>query len=264
MRMRHSLLLLCALASVQVSYRCGTLSTVGARFVSDSQEVALGEEFHRQIVDDPQFPLYTEKVGFNQSLVSYVENLGQTIARSQNDRPDIEYYFTLIDNDTAVNAFAVPGGYIYLYTGLIKAVRNEAELAGVIGHELGHITKRHGVKLMIQQRGYDFALDILVGDSSLARTALDIAGGLTFLKYSRDNEYEADSLAVVYTADAGFNPTGMKTFLQLLAAEGEPVFEKLSTHPASSNRIEDVEKVLARQPAGVLNLPLGEGEIPRP
>jgi predicted Zn-dependent protease len=257
------LVLLLLSAPAPVFYHCGTLSSVGARFVSDSQEVAMGRQFHKEILADPSFPLYTDKENHNPRLVSYIDSLGRLLARAQNDRSDIDYVFTVIDNDTTVNAFAVPGGYIYIYTGLIRGVRNEAELAGVMGHELAHITMRHGVQLMLQQRGYDLALDIIVGDSSLARGLLDVAGGLTFLKYKRVNEEEADSLAVAYTSAAGLNPLGMKTFLELLAQDESQVWELFSTHPPSTERAEEVERIAESHFEQDLNRSLG-GAIPNP
>jgi predicted Zn-dependent protease len=233
-----------------------TVGTVGSYLVSDSEEVAIGENFHEQIVNDSvNFPLYENNPEHNEMLVDYIDSLGQLIADGQDDRDDIEYHFTIIDNDTTVNAFATPGGFIYIYTGLIKEAQYESEIAGVLGHELGHITKRHGVKLLVANNATDFVLDLIVGDSTTLRNVIDLANGLSFLKYSRVNEYEADSLGTEYLISAGLNPTGMQTFLEFLVSYAGVSFEPLATHPDGEKRVEAVEQLISSKDSALLERP---------
>ncbi len=232
-----------------------TVGETGAKFVSDSQEVKLGRQFHEQLRQDTSLRFYTEKPGYNQRLVSYIDTIGHRLARNQETRPDFLFHFFIIDNDSTVNAFALPGGYIYLFTGLIDSARNEAEIAGVMAHEIGHVTERHGVERLMAQKGYDFILDILVGDSTRVRNVVDIAAGLSVLDYSKDQEYEADSLSIDYLIASGYNPLGMKTFLEFLASKQGVVFEPLSTHPDSDKRVAEVDSLISRHDPKVTDYP---------
>ncbi|KMQ52898.1 Peptidase lipoprotein, M48 family [Chitinispirillum alkaliphilum] len=216
-------------------------------FISDQAEVELGRQVKRVILsDNQQFPEYTA----NESLIRYVDSIGQALVEAQQDRKEIGYTFALIDNPDIINAFALPGGFVFVYTGLIKAARNEAELAGVLAHEIGHITKRHGIKRLIQTYGAGLLLEILISeDAQVTRKLSEIAAKLAFLQYGRSNEYEADSVAVEYMHLAGYNPTGMQTFLELLneyTQESSPVMELFSTHPDTERRIERVERIISR------------------
>lgn len=223
--------------------------TVTAIFISDQQEVEMGENFVEQIeADTVNYPLYEDNPDHDPDLVDYVDELGRKLASSQDDRTTIDYHFTIIDKDSVINAFAVPGGFIYIYTGLIKQARDEAEISGVLAHELGHITKRHGAKRMVNAMGIEFVLDLVVGKENALRTALDLGSGILFLKYSRDDEYQADSCAVEYSVNAHMNPLGMKTFLKYLASLSEgPSWDVLSTHPPSEERADSVQALIDRK-----------------
>ncbi|MBN1578302.1 MAG: M48 family metalloprotease [Chitinispirillaceae bacterium] len=243
---------------MHLSLSCNKIQDVATDLlISDEQEIELGTQYKAQIeADSDDYPLYTAKTDYNQNLVKYIDSIGRNIARHQDDR-DIDFTFTVIDNDTVVNAFAVPGGFVYIYTGLIKSARNEAEIAGVLAHEIGHITNRHGAKQMVKQFGISTLLDVLVGDSSAVRTVMDISSGLLFLKYSKENEFEADSSSVEYLIKTGYNPSGMKTFLEFLADMGGGTASKLatflSTHPPTDERIKAVERIIGRKSSDIQN-----------
>lgn len=229
---------------------------------SDAQEVKLGRQFKEEIESDSTtYPLYRNSPDAKQELIDYVDSLGELAAQNQSDRDSIDFSFTIVDVDTMINAFAVPGGFIYVYTGLLLNARNEAEIAGVLSHEVAHVAKRHGMKTLLKSYGYDFLLDILVGDSTKLRTVVDVGTGLAFLKYSRENEYEADSCAVEYLISSGVNPSGMKTFLELLAEQSGYSFEFLSTHPKTENRIERVTELIASKPSSVTELPVPQTKV---
>jgi beta-barrel assembly-enhancing protease len=237
---------------------CSTVSDIATNLmVSDAQEVQLGTQYRQQIEDDKtNYPLYTQRTSYNTNLVNYIETIGQKIVSNQNDRTGIEFKFTVINNDSVINAFAIPGGFVYVYTGLLIKASNEAEIAGVLAHEIAHVAKRHGAKRLVREYGIDALLDVLVGDSSGIRLALDITKNLVFLDYGRDNEFESDSCAVEYLTSAGYNPNGMKTFLEVLATMGgssSKLEQLLSTHPDSKDRVARVERIINRKSDTIKN-----------
>jgi predicted Zn-dependent protease len=214
--------------------------------ISDEQEVALGKKFQKEIDNDSvSYPHF-----HGDGRVSrFVDSLGQRIADLQTDRKSLVFDFTVIE-DTSINAFAIPGGHVYVNTGLLKNADNIAEVAGVIAHEIGHITQYHGRDLFVEQSAFESMNSILFGDSaSIAGALATMVANMTFLKYSRNNEFEADSCAVVYATKAGVNPIGMENFLQKLKNRygNEPkIFEPFSTHPPLSDRISRVKEVIGK------------------
>ncbi|MBD3316760.1 MAG: M48 family metalloprotease [Chitinivibrionales bacterium] len=242
------LLLLGVLVAVAVCFVWGcvrVLDAVGKTcsflFIGKEDEVQLGRRYYDEIVGrTDEYPVLDSVV--YDDFYDYFRDIGDRLAASQTDRPEdgiLEYVFTIID-DTTINAFAVPGGFIFVYTGLIKKCANEAQLAGVMAHELGHITKKHGVDAMCSSGLIDYSINVLLGDSSVIGQAVD---GLLFMNgISQPNEYEADSCAVAYMAEAGYNPYGMRDFLDTLRDMGDVWFEPLSTHPETAKRIAAVEK----------------------
>ena len=223
---------------------CGTATNaVRPLFLSEPDEIALGNKFKEEILSDTEnYPEYTE----NQDVIDYIRNMGQKIARAQKDRDTLPFTFTIIDVDTMINAFAIPGGHVFIYTGLIKNATNGAQVAGVVAHEIGHITKYHGANRLVQSSFASSINDILFGDSSsAAKTVATIVESMVFLKYSKNDEYQADSCAVAYTLLSDYNPVGMKQFLQKLYdlyGEQPKIFEPFSTHPPLSKRVEETQK----------------------
>ncbi|MGD1895942.1 MAG: M48 family metallopeptidase [Phormidesmis sp.] len=201
--------------------------------MSDSQEVDLGGGINRQLIESGQIRIHE-----NSSLNAYVDDIGQTLA-DVSDRPDIPYTFQIVEDD-AVNAFATMGGYVYVTTGLMAAADNEAELAGVIGHEIGHIAGRHAVQQMRQAaitQGITGALG--VNRDRLVNIGTQIA---LQLPASRSDEYEADRHGFHSMGRAGYDQTGMVSFMQKLVREGSPP-EFLSTHPDARNRVNSLQEL---------------------
>jgi predicted Zn-dependent protease len=221
-------------------------------FISDEQEVELGDKFKAQILaDSVNYPQYKNTSTKRDSVIKYVTNMGQKIVTAQNDRKNLNFDFTLIDNDTTLNAFAVPGGHLFVYTGLLKAANSGAEVAGVLAHEIGHVTMRHGANQLMKSTAVSTVSQILFGgdSSSIANAVLSVCENLLFLKFSRDDEYQADSCSVKYTVASHYNPFGMKHFFQTLTAKyggGMGSFEVLSTHPDTDKRIQGVERVIGK------------------
>ena len=219
--------------------------------LSTQQEVEIGQQAAREI--ERSLPIYRDPV-----VQGYVDSLGQALARHSR-RTDIAYHIKVVDTDE-VNAFAVPGGWLYVNRGLITTAENESEIAGVMGHEIGHVVGRHGARQITKQFGMGVLIELAVGGSGDRTLARDVAGqfaqlgaGLTLLKYGRDAELEADRFAVEETYSAGVDPEGIVTFFEKLLAEQESRQEGaavwFSTHPATQERIAKVHDMIAELPA---------------
>ncbi len=217
---------------------CATNPVTGKRQVSllsEAEELAIGQqqdaEIRREmgVYDDP-------------ALQRYVSEIGQELARTSH-RPNLPWTFTIIDSP-AINAFALPGGYVYVTRGILAYLDDEAELAGVLGHEIGHVTARHAAQAYTRQAQANLGLTILsIFVPSTAPFADLGATGLSvlFLKNGREAEIEADRLGVEYGSGAGYDPAGVPRFLSTLARvsalseRGIPNW--LSTHPDPGSRV---------------------------
>ncbi len=180
-----------------------------------------------------------EQILADRTVTDYVNRTGQHIARLS-DRPDITYHFVVIQ-DKAPNAFAVPGGYIYVHTGLLKSLDSQSQLAGVLGHEIGHIVARHGVKQLQERLGAGDLSSLVFGASSdSTKAAAD--SGVVLLQggYDKSMESEADEFGEMYMARAGFNPEGMAQAMDNVAKRsegGEGFWETLAkNHPPAAKR----------------------------
>lgn len=236
---------------------CSSVNDVIRPFLlSEADEIAMGDKFSLQISsDNTNYPPYTG----NPAVSRYVDSLGRVIAAAQTDWTSLipNFKFSIIKNDSMINAFAVPGGHVYLYTGLLLAAENESQVAGVIAHEIAHITKHHSADALIKQNMTGFITDVVFGsEASSLKAVTELLSGFAFLKFSRTNEYEADSCAVAYTKAAGMNPQGMSQFLGILQKQYgddprllEPFEELISTHPKVSERISEVNGIIQQSGA---------------
>ena len=221
----------------------GTISDIN--IFSDAQEVQLGKQFSRQIEQD--LKIYSDP-----TVTAYIDQLGQHLA-NHSQRQNITYHFKVVDTEV-VNAFAIPGGYLYVNIGLIRAAENESELAGVIGHEIGHVVGKHGVKQMTRQLGLAAVAQLALGEnqSKLKQMVAGLAANGVLMKYGRDAEREADIYAVQEMYDAGIDPEGMATFFEKLLKlqKGKPskLEQIFSTHPPTAERIAAVRARIAQLP----------------
>lgn len=208
-------------------------------FITTEEEVALGYRLSQQIKKDMNL-LYDEQ------MRARLEKIGQKLA-DVSDRKDLRYKFNIVD-DEEFNAFALPGGFIYVNSGLMKAA-NDDELACVLGHEIGHVAARHGVKRLQANLGYQLIVNIALGRSSAESIlqVLDITYNIIALGYSRQDEFLADKLAVKYAKLAGYNPYGMVTFFKKMEQNKKPGVELvfLSSHPPLKERIKRVEEEIS-------------------
>ncbi len=204
---------------------------------SREEEIAMGESLDVQIkrevtiLDNPEF-------------TSYVDSVGQAVV---NGHDTIEFHFQVIDDDSTINALAAPGGWIYIYTGLIKRMDSEAELAGVLGHEAGHVVARHSTEQLTKLYGYSLVIAAILGNDPGFWESLtaQIFGTAGFMHYSRENEFEADSLGTYYEYCANYDPDGMLGVLNMLNdlsdAELSTLGAVFATHPPTPDRISRVE-----------------------
>jgi len=180
----------------------------------------------------------------------YVNHIGQKIVRNSDAK--VAFTIKVIDSDE-VNAFALPGGFMYVNTGLLLATQNEAELAGVMAHEIAHVAARHATRQMTRQKMFDFASIPLVfvggGLGMVLQTATSVAKPLELNKFSRGFEDEADYLGTEYLYKAGYDPTALISFFERMEtmrrAKPGKVAKVFSTHPETSNRIRKLQKELA-------------------
>ncbi|PSO53894.1 MAG: peptidase [Cyanobacteria bacterium QH_6_48_35] len=199
--------------------------------MSDEQEVKLGKQINQQISDQVQ--LYR-----GQEVNQYVSRIGQQLVR-YSDRTDIPYKFQVVE-DSSVNAFATMGGYVYVTTGLIKAADNQAQLASVIAHEIGHISSRHSVEQMRQSAIAQGVLSAAgVNQSAAVQIGVDLA---LQRPNSREDEYEADVRGLRMMRKAGYAPSAMVNFFDELKQQGGSPPTFLSDHPAVSDRVEALKQ----------------------
>ena len=224
---------------------CAVNPATGQRqfmLISESEEIEMGRE-----ADGP----ITESLGLYESeaLQATVSDLGNEMA-SRSERPALPWSFKLVD-DPMVNAFALPGGFIFITRGIMAALNSEAELAGVIGHEIGHVTARHSASQMSSQQLQQIGLgvgSILSSDVASVAGVLSAGLGLLNMRYSRGDESQSDELGVRYMSRAGYDPNALVGVFQTLALAGGgggSVPEWASTHPDPVNREEDIREIIA-------------------
>ncbi|KAB0241857.1 M48 family peptidase [Microcystis aeruginosa EAWAG127a] len=203
--------------------------------ISPQQEVALGRQINQGLLESGKI-----KLSKDAKINQYVQEIGQRLAATS-DRPDLPYTFQVV-RDNSINAFATMGGFVYLHTGLIKTADNEAELASVIAHEIGHIVGRHSIT---QLRNTALAQGLLSAAGLDTKTWVQLGVNLTYnLPNSRKDELEADRLGLNNLAEAGYAPTAMISFMGKLAQQGGSIPAILSTHPATGDRIFALQKQL--------------------
>lgn len=216
----------------------------GSCGVSTQQEVQLGAEYSSEI--NRQLPIITDA-----TVHRTINLLGDQIARY--GTRGLNYTFYVV-NSNQVNAFAVPGGYVYVNRGLIERTRNWSELAGVLAHEIGHVEERHSVEQLERQNQANLGINlayILLGraPSGVERAAIQVGGTAVFARYSRDAENEADRVAIPLMLAAGVHPRGLITMFELLLSEQRSrpgaVETWFSTHPTTEDRIENTRRAIS-------------------
>lgn len=212
----------------------------GVNLFSVQQDIELGAQVSGEIeADKAQFPIL-DSTKYT-SVYQYVYKVRDKILNTGliDFKEEFNWKIRIIHDDSTLNAFCTPGGYIYVYTGILKFLDSEDQFAGVLGHEMAHADMRHSTRQMTQMFGVQILLDVLAGD----RVALkEITGALVGLKFSRKHETEADEKSVTYLCPTDYNAAGGAGFfekIQSMGGSGVPEF--LSTHPDPGNRIENFQ-----------------------
>jgi beta-barrel assembly-enhancing protease len=216
--------------------------------IGTQQEIEMGQQYAAEI--NRQLPIVDDPV-----IHRYINDLGNRIQRQPGAR-DIPYTYYVV-NINEVNAFAVPGGFIYINRGIIDRADNLSELAGVLAHEIGHVEARHSVamleRMQAAQVGVTVASVLLGGPpGGLAGAAVDVGAGLFFARHSREAEHEADAIAVNLLPGAGIDPNGLVTFFRKLLDEQQrtptTVEQWFSTHPLTEDRIATTRDLIRALP----------------
>lgn len=234
--------------------------------LTPQEEIILGQQGGQEVVQ--QFGgLYPDP-----ALQSYVDQVGQQVVQnSPAGQSPYPFEFNLLNDPDTINAFALPGGQIFLTTGLLRHLTSEAQLAGVLGHEVGHVVARHGSEHLARQQ-LGVALVNAIGlaasdDAASARQAAVLAQAvnqLVNLNYSRSDELESDRLGFAFMADANYNPAGLVELMAILnqASQGGQPPEFLSTHPNPANRTEYLQAMIEETYPNGVPEDLIEGEQP--
>ena len=231
---------------------CALVLTVASCAVSTQQEVQLGANYAAQI--DTQLPIVRDP-----SVVSYINALGNQLAKVADTR-GLTWHFAVVDSKE-VNAFAVPGGWIYVNRGLVERAQTMNQLAGVIGHEIGHVTLRHTVQQMQQSQEVNGGLMALctltkVCNSGAAQAGINLGGSALFASFSRQDEAQADDQGVKNSVNAGIDPHGVPEMFRILLNERKTnpsaVDAWFATHPGEEDRITATMKQIAAYPPSQL------------
>jgi predicted Zn-dependent protease len=212
----------------------------------------MGSNFATQIAKE--LPLVKDP-----EITRYITILGDSLARVADQR-NLDWHFAVVDS-REVNAFAVPGGFIYINRGLIERATTMAQVAGVIGHEIGHVTRRHSIKQMQKAQGANIGATLLCTltaacNSGLSQTALSLGANAAFAKFSRTDEAEADDEGVRYVIRAGIDPNGIPEMFEILQKERKTAPTEIdrffASHPMEESRITETRRMIAAVPAAQL------------
>ena len=227
--------------------------SAGCASISPQQEVQMGAEYAQQI--NAQLPIVRDA-----QVNQYINALGDQIARVADDR-GIDFKFYVV-NSPDVNAFAVPGGHVYINRGLIERAQTMAQVAGVLGHEIAHVTERHSVEQMEKQQGAQLGLTLgcvlapSICNNQAGATAINLGANAAFARFSRKDESEADTRGVEFVTRAGIDPRGVPQMFRILLDERQRNPSRLeawfATHPLEEDRIQRTQSQIAGLRAAVL------------
>ncbi|WP_018138030.1 MULTISPECIES: M48 family metallopeptidase [unclassified Thioalkalivibrio] len=243
------------LAAVLALVGVFVLASACAPRVSVQEERQLGEELAADL--NAELPIVEEP-----AINDYINSLGRSIAAVADDREEIDYTFYVV-NGPDVNAFAVPGGHIYVYRGLIERADDMSELAGVLAHEVGHVVKRHGIDQWRRAQQAEMGLAVVYGvilgrdPGAAEQVAVQVGAAGVFAGYSREAEREADDVAIGYLVDAGIHPIGLVSFFETLLDERDRdpgrVEQFFATHPTTRERVENTQARIDALPQETLD-----------
>jgi predicted Zn-dependent protease len=237
--------------STQRSFETGVAKVL----VSPEQENQIGLQLKNEL-DTKEGVVYLN----DPTVVDYVRATANNVIQfGKKERPEVSWQVFVIDDSKTVNAFATPGGYLYVYRGLLETAQNEAELAAVMAHETGHVVARHAARSLITAYGIDAVASLAAGSNPglLTKIATNVAGQGLLLTHSRADETEADEFGARYASAAGYDPHAFSTFFQRLQKEEgntPAVLSYLSDHPATGDRITHINQYIQANNLGGTNL----------
>lgn len=255
----HKILFYFAIFMLPITlYNCAASSM---NLFTDSDDIALGKQVSDEIRNNPkEYPIYkgdpAVKKYINDKIVQEI-----LVSPKIQKKNVYDYRIELIDDDSVYNAFALPGGNIYIYTGILKYLDSEAALAGVLGHEIAHAEQRHATKRMTKSYGVSILTNIILGDkpSQIAEISANLFVGLAFLANSRSDEDESDQYSFEYLKDTRFYPGGVKFFFEKMRDDGlvnlksRSIETFLSTHPDPIDRISSTNQRLQQNNIQVID-----------
>ncbi|MFO7613940.1 MAG: M48 family metalloprotease [Bacteroidales bacterium] len=242
--MKTAIRLLVALALPAILFFSACKDDNGVNLFTVEDDKAFGLQMKEMIQSDPaKYPVLNKNQ--HPEAYSHIERVRDSILATGLVNYDKEFVWEVfIINDTIMNAFCTPGGYVYFFTDLIKFLDNEAEFAGVMAHEMSHAARRHSTQQLTKAYGLQILLSIVLGQNpnQLAEIAADLAAGVAFLAFSRSDEYQADEDAVKYLYATSYDARGVAGFFEKIEGNPQPP-EFLSTHPNPGNRIEKILEI---------------------
>lgn len=214
--------------------------------ISDEQEASLGLQVHEELLKK------NTRFSSDPTVVGYVQGLARKLEAPASRDRTLGWQWFVIDDPGTINAFATPGGRVYVYTGLLLAAQTEAEVVGVLGHEMGHVVGRHSARQLVAAKGLETVAAMALGKDApqVALVASQLVGSGAVLAYGRDMELEADRYGARYSSTTGYDPRGLTSFFEKLKAKyGDtgPVLTLLSTHPSNSDRINRLTALIAEE-----------------
>jgi predicted Zn-dependent protease len=218
---------------------------------SDSDDIKLGQQIDSEIKKDAkEYPILQNRPDVKAYCVNITKRILASPAVTKNGV--YAYQVEVIKDDSTINAFCTPGGYVYVYTGLLKFLDNEATLAGVLGHEIAHAERRHATQRMTKAYGVQMLLSLVLGENpnQIASIAANLFTGLGLLANSRADETEADEYSFKYLSTSEYYPGGIRFFFDKIGAsgtrQGGSLERLLSTHPLPQDRVDHVKEMLAK------------------
>ena len=256
--MNKNLILLIVASIVPLAAGCAINPITGKRelmLIPESQDMEIGQKYAPEIekqmggkIPDP-------------ALQAYVNSIGQKVAKVSH-KPDIQYSYVALE-DKNINAFALPGGFIFITKGMLQSLRTEAQLAGILAHETVHVVARDSANAMSKEIGFEMLMSAVTSEESpgTLATVADLTRQIVSLKYSRSDERSADLGGLEYLVSAGYTPYGIVESMEMLAAQNaERPIEFLSTHPHPESRVDYLRDKIASMQFNLQNSKVGEAE----
>jgi predicted Zn-dependent protease len=259
-RAKSTLCLFVAVAASAAAAAGCSSETAAELLISPQDENMLGAELKAEMekgtADMPAIRYLKEP-----ELRTYILGLAdKVVAIGKAQKPEFTWSVEVIDDDMQVNAFATPGGYLYVYTGLLRAADNEAEVVGVLGHEVGHVLARHFAQRLVKTYTLQGLIAIALGQNpgALSQLAANVLAQGYLLAHSRENETEADEYGARLASQAGFDPNGLVTFfgkLEMLMGQTPAILKYVMGHPLAADRIVHVKELIEKEklPVGAVN-----------